>query len=150
MKPAIRRALFALALAALAAAALALAASPAPAAVGYQHESLAEFEAQLKGGQIHEATINRRLRTVRLSLNDGRHMLAKYGPGEEPGVRQKLEARRVPLSVLGTSQTKTAKAKKTVHHKLRYIAGGIVIAAVVIVGGVMLYNRRRRAAEGLG
>jgi len=150
MKPAIRRALFLLTLAALVASVAAPAVSPAPAAVGYQHESLAQFEAQLSGGQIREATINRRLRTVRLSLNDGRHVLAKYSAGEEPRVREKLEARHVPVSVLSASQTTKAKTKKAVHHKLRYIAGGIVIAAVVIVGGVMLYNRRRRATEGLG
>jgi LPXTG-motif cell wall-anchored protein len=31
-----------------------------------------------------------------------------------------------------------------VHHKLRYIAGGILIGIIVIVGGVLLFRRRRR------
>jgi ATP-dependent Zn protease len=147
VKPAIRRASPALSIASLALAVLALAASAALGAVGYQHESLQEFEAQLKGRQIHEATINKRLRTVRLSLTDGRHMLAEYAPHEEPKVLAELTARHVPVTVLGKAQAK--KTTKKPAHKLRYIAGGIVIAVVVIVGGVMLYNRRRRAMEGL-
>ena len=62
MKPAFRRAAPLLALASLPLAVLALAASAALGAVGYQHEGPAEFESQLKAGQIHEATINKRLR----------------------------------------------------------------------------------------
>ena len=68
MKAAIRRVLVLLVMAPAALAMLAPAASAAPGTVGYQHESLAQFEAQLKGGRIHEATINKRLRSVRLSL----------------------------------------------------------------------------------
>ena len=149
MKAAIRRVLVLLVMAPGALAMLAPAASAAPGTVGYQHESLAQFEAQLKGGRIHEATINKRLRSVRLSLTDGRHMLAQYAPHQEPRVLAELKARGVPVSVLGATAKKKA-GKKAVHHKLRYIAGGIVIAVVVIVGGVMLYNRRRRPIEGLG
>jgi hypothetical protein len=148
MRPAIRRVLPLLVLAPVALAVLALDATAAPGAVGYQHESLAAFEAQLKGGQIHEATLNKRLRRVHLSLTDGRHMLAEYAPHEEPHVLAELNARHVPVSVLGAAATKKA-GKKPVHHKLRYIAGGIVIAVIVIVGGVMLYNRRRRPIGGL-
>ena len=62
--------------------------------------------------------------------------------GEEPHVRSELEAKHVPVSVLSTSQAKKEQGKRPVHHKLRYIAGGIVIAIIVIVGGVALYNRR--------
>jgi hypothetical protein len=147
MKSAIRRLLPALALASLALAVLALGAGSAAGAVKYAPESFSEYEAQLKAGQIHEVTINKRLRTVRVTLADGRHVLAKYAPGEEPRVRSELEAKHVAVAVLNSSQGKP-KSKKPVHHKLRYIAGGILIAIIVIVGGVWLYNRRRRAAAG--
>jgi hypothetical protein len=145
MNPAIRRASPVLTLAALAVALLALAASSALGAVGYQIEHFSVFEAQLKAGQIHEATINKRLRTVRVVLNDGRHVLAQYAPHEEPKVKAELMARHVPVSVLSPSQAKKEHLKRGVHHKIRYIVGGVVIAIVVIVGGVILYNRRKRA-----
>jgi hypothetical protein len=122
----------------------ALGASAAQGAVGYVHETLPEFEAQLKAGQIREATINRRLRSLRLALSDGRHVRVQYHPGEEPRVRSELEAKHVAVSVLTPAQANKEHVKKAVHHKLRYIAGGIVVAVIVIVGGVMLYNRRRR------
>jgi hypothetical protein len=144
MKIAIGRARHALTLAMMLLAVLALSASAAYGAVGYVHESLPEFEAQLKAGQIREATINRRLRSVRVTLTDGRHMRAQYARGEEPHVRSALEAKHVAVSVLTTSQPKQEHVKRPVHHKLRYIAGGIVIAIVVIVGGVALYNRRKQ------
>ncbi len=147
MKPAIRRVPPALTLASLALAVLALAAGTALGAVNYQPESFAAFEAQLKAGQIHDVTVNKRLRTLRVTLNDGGHALAKYAPHEEPKVLAELTARHVPVTVLGKAQAK--KTTKKPAHKLRYIAGGIVIAVVVIVGGVMLYNRRRPATEGL-
>ena len=150
MTAAIRRGCRPLSLLPLAFALLALAAGAAWGAVNYQHESLSQFEAQLKANQIHEAAINKRLRTVRLTLTDGRHALIRYAPHEEPHVRAELQARGVPVTVLGAA--KKAQSKKAVHHKLRYIALGIVIAAVVIVGAVMLYNRRGRgrAAQGYG
>jgi hypothetical protein len=146
MKTAIRLASPVLTLAALAFALLALAASSALGA--YQIEHFSVFEAQLKAGQIHAATINKRLRTVRVTLNDGRLVLAQYAPHEEPRVKAELVARHVPVTVLSPSQAKKEHLKKSVHHKIRYIVGGVVIAIVVIVGGVILYNRRKRAAGG--
>jgi ATP-dependent Zn protease len=147
MKSAIRRLVPALTLVSPALAVLALSVGTAAGAVKYSPESFSEYETQLTGGQIHEVTINKRLRTVRVTLNDGRHVLAKYAPGEEPRVRSELEAKHVAVSVLNSAQAKP-KSTKPVHHKLRYIAGGILIAIVVIVGGVWLYNRRRQAAAG--
>jgi hypothetical protein len=147
MKTAIRRPSPVLTLASLALATLTLTASSAHAAVSYVHESFPEFEAQLKAGQIGEATINKRVRSVRVLLTDGRHVLVKYAPKEEGHVARELRAHHVTVSVLTPTQAKTEASKAPVHHKLRYIAGGIVIAVVVIVGGVLLYNRRKRAAQ---
>ena len=146
MKAAIRRVLVLLVMAPAALAMLAPAASAAPGTVGYQHESLAQFEAQLKGGRIHEATINKRLRSVRLSLTDGRHMLAQYAPHQEPRVLAELKARGVPVSVQGATAKKKA-GKKAVHHKLRYIAGGIVLGLIVLTRAVLLVKRWRMPAD---
>jgi hypothetical protein len=37
-------------------------------------------------------------------------------------------------------------SKTPVHHKLRYIAGGILVAVILIVGAVLLVDRRRKTA----
>ena len=34
-------------------------------------------------------------------------------------------------------------SKKPVHHKLRYIAGGILVVVIVVVGAVLIVNRKR-------
>ena len=141
MKEAIGRVPRALTLAMLLLAVIALSASAAHGAV-YVHESLPEFEAQLKAGQVREAAINRRLRSLRLTLADGRHVRAQYARGAEPHLRSALEAKHVSVTVVSNAEAKKEQGKKPVHHKLRYIAGGVVIAIIVIVGGVALYNRR--------
>jgi ATP-dependent Zn protease len=128
---------------------LSLLPASAQGAATYTKEKYQAFEEQLKSGQIREVTINKRLRTLRITLTDGRRFLAKYAPKEEPRVRNKLKAQNVAVHVLSTAaaQSTAERGKTKVHHKLRYIAGGIVIAVVVIVGGVVFYNRRRRARE---
>jgi hypothetical protein len=146
MKTAIRRPSPALALVPLALVVLALTASAASAAVGYVRESYPEYQAQLASGQIREAVVNKRIRSVRITLNDGRRLRAQYNRGEEPHVLKELHAHRVHTSVLSVEAAKKEQGEKPVHHKLRYIIGGVGIAVIVIVGGVVLYNRRRRAA----
>jgi len=123
--------------------ACALLAAPAGAAATYQKESESEFRQQLAAGQIREATINKRIRTVRVVLRDGSRKLARYAPKQEPRVRAELKAKHVKVSVLTSEQAKAEVAKGHVHHKLRYIVGGIVLGVIVIAGGVLLYNRRR-------
>jgi hypothetical protein len=120
-----------------------LLAAPAGAAPTYQKESEAEFRQQLAAGQIREATINKRIRTIRIVLRDGSRKLARYPAKQEPRVRAELKAKRVKVTVLTPAQSSAAVAKKPVHHKLRYIVGGIALGAIVIAGGVLLYNRRR-------
>jgi uncharacterized membrane protein len=111
----------------------------------YTHESEAAFQQQLASKQIQSATVNKRLRTLRLTLKDGTHVLARYPKKQEPQTVARLKARGVAVTVLGkTASEKEAKAKKPVHHKLRYIVGGVVIAVIVIVGLVLLVNSRRR------
>jgi hypothetical protein len=131
----------------LACAALVSLAAAVPSQAAFQKESVQEYEKQLAGSQITEATFNKRVRSVHLTLKDGRHVLIKYGKGEEPKLAAALRAKGVPVTVL--QPTAAAKeAKKPAKHKLRYIAAGILIVVVVVVGAVLLIDRRRkRAAE---
>jgi hypothetical protein len=139
MKNAIRPALLSLTLALLA---LLAAGSGAANAVVYQKESLSAYEGQLTSGQIKEATINKRVRSIRLTLKDGRYAVAKYAPHEEPKVLFELKRRHIPYSVLSPEAAKARAAKAPVHHKLRYIVGGVVIAIIIIVAGIVFYRRR--------
>jgi hypothetical protein len=144
MRTAIRRASPTLTLLPLALILLALAASTAHAA-GYTHESFSVFETQLKSGEIREATINKRVRSVRTILADGRHVLAKYAAKEEPKIARELKAHNVAVTILTPAQAKAEQSKAPIHHKIRYIVGGVVIGLVVIGGAVVLYRRRRTA-----
>ena len=126
--------------------ALPAAASAAEGTPHYVKETQAEYEQQLAGGQIAAATINKRIGTLRLTLKSGQHFLVHYGAHQEPTVAAALAAKKVPVTILKPAE-QIAEAKKVpVHHKLRYIAGGIVIAVIIVVGAVLLVDRRRKAA----
>jgi hypothetical protein len=137
-----------IALPALLCLALALPAAMASAAEGthYVKESQAEYEQQLAGGQIAAAAINKRIGTVRLTLKNAQHFLVHYSAHQEPTIAAALAAKKVHVTVLKPAE-QIAEAKKVpVHHKLRYIAGGILIAVIIVVGAVLLVDRRRKAA----
>jgi hypothetical protein len=110
--------------------------------ISYQKETLAEWEKQLGEGQIVAVTANKRVRSLRTTLKNGQHVLARYKAKGLPKVEAALRVRHVPVSVL--TPTEAAKEVKPVHHKLRYIAGGIVIVVIVIVVAVLLLDRRRK------
>jgi hypothetical protein len=118
----------------------------AEAKVTYQHESQAAYEKQLAAGQVQDATFNKRVRTIRVTLKDGRHMLVRYAPRQEPALASQLQAKHVPVTVLKPAEAIKEASKIPVHHKLRYIAGGILIAVIVIVAAVVLIDRRRKTA----
>jgi hypothetical protein len=130
--------------------ALLVGAAPSPAAEGtpvhFQKESVQEYEKQLAGGQIQSVTVNKKVRSLHLTLKDGRHVLIKYGAREEPKYVAQLQAKHVPVTVLQPTQA-AKEAKKPAKHKLRYIAGGILVAVVIVVGAVLLIDRRRKRAE---
>jgi ATP-dependent Zn protease len=111
--------------------------------IAYQDESYAEFQQQLASGQIAAVTINKRLASLRTTLKDGRYVLAKYGHKEEPKVVAVLAAKHVPVTIL-TPVAAKLEVPKAVHHKLRYIAGGVLILLLVVVGAVLVMRSRRR------
>jgi hypothetical protein len=126
----------------------ALIATPAALAapIVYQDESYAEFQQQLASGQIQAVTINKRLASLRVTLEDGRHVLAKYARKGEPAAAAALAAKHVPVTVLSPARAESEIPKKAVHHKLRYIAGGVLVVLILLAGGV-LYVRSRRQLD---
>jgi len=113
--------------------------------VTYQKESVQTYEKQLSGGQITAATVNKKVRSVHLTLKDGSHVLVKYAAHEEAKYAAALEAKGVPVTVLKPAAA-AKEAAKPVHHKLRYIAGGVLVVVIAVVGGVLLLDRRRKLA----
>jgi hypothetical protein len=122
-------------------------AAQAAAEVKYTHESEQEWKSQLASGQIASVIINKRAQSLRTTLKDGRYVLANYPKHESPRVESELRTNHVPFSVLSKSAAAKLAKKAPVHHKLRYIVGGILVGIIVIVGGVLLVRRRGRVAD---
>ncbi len=131
----------------LACASLSLATVAAGAAVAstYHKESFGEYKQQLAGGQIQAVKINRKLRRLLVTLNNGHDVRAAYGLHEKRKILTALRAKHVPVTLLTAEEANAEIASKPVHHKLRYVAGAILI--VVIAGAALLFYlyRRRRA-----
>ena len=113
-------------------------------AIVYTHESEAEFAKQLAAKEVESVIVNKRLRTLRATLTDGRHVLGSYPKHQEPATVARLKAHGATVTIL-TKQQASKEAKKGKHHRrIRYIVGGAVILVIVIAAAVLLVNRRRR------
>jgi ATP-dependent Zn protease len=104
-------------------------------------ESYQALLGQINGHQVRSATINRKAHTVKATLDDGSVQRVDYPPAEERTLSDNLRKSGATVKI-----AKKKKAKKAVHHKLRYIAAGIV-GFVVVVGLVLLILRGRRPPE---
>jgi hypothetical protein len=111
----------------------------------YAPESQATLDGQLKAHEVEAIVVNKHLRSLRVTLKDGRHVLVKYPPHHEPETVEGLKKAGVTVTILTPAQAKVETPKKAHHHKLRYIAGGILIVVVVVVVAVLLVDRRRKA-----
>jgi hypothetical protein len=116
----------------------------AEAKIDYTHESEAAFEQQLAAKQIRSAIVNKRLRTVRVTLKDGAHVLGRYPKHQAPQTIARLQAQGATVTVLAKKQAEQEAGKKPKHHKIRYIVGGVLIVVILVVGAVLLVNRSRR------
>jgi hypothetical protein len=111
--------------------------------IHFQRESLPALQAQLRHHEVLALTFHPAPAPghVHVSMTDGRHFTVVYGGSEEAQLIALARANGARY------QTATVKAKPAVHHKLRYIAGGILIAAIVVVAAVLLIDRRRKLRE---
>ncbi len=120
---------------------LGLAAAPAL-ATHFQRESYSELLAQLHHREVVAVVLHPQGYKAHASLSGGGHFTVVYTPAEVPLLHA--------ASLAGGSSFTIATAKPkstTVHHKLRYIAGGILIVVIVVVLVVLLIGRRRALEE---
>lgn len=118
------------------------------AAPQYTKESQQAYEKQLNAGEIASATFNKRLRSLRLTLKNGEHVLYRYPKKGSKALEDALKAKHVSVTILKPSEAASeAKSSKKPGHKLRYIVGGVLVVVILIVGLVLLFNRGRRARE---
>jgi hypothetical protein len=128
--------------------ALSLALGPLSAAAGaegtitYRHETEAEFEQQIAAKKIKNAVINRSLRSVRVTLDDGTYVLGKYPKHQLPQTIARLKAAGATVTVLSKREGERQIPKHK--HKIRYIAGGVLIVLIVIGAVVWVIKRRRQ------
>jgi Holliday junction resolvase len=115
-------------------------------ATQYNKENLAEYESQLDGGQVQSIVVNKRTRSLRITLKNGEHVFVKYAKKTGPKYYAAVKAHHVSLTFLTPAQAKAEQ--KRAGHKIRYIAGGALILVLAIVGGILYYNRGRQAARG--
>lgn len=108
------------------------------------YESEADFAKQLAGKEVKSVIINKRLRSMRVTLTDGRQVFARYPKKQEPQTASRLQARGVAVTVLSRHDAEKEAGSKKSHHKIRYIVGGVAILLIAIVAAVLLFNRRRR------
>ncbi|HEV7162079.1 MAG TPA: hypothetical protein VGN25_02385 [Solirubrobacteraceae bacterium] len=112
--------------------------------IKYAPESFAQYQQQLKAGKIKAVTINKRVRSLRVTLKDGSYVLAKYAAHEEKTIAAALQAKGVQVTILKPAEAAKEVKKAPVKHKLRYIAGGIVVVVVIVVGLVLFVDRKRK------
>jgi len=106
----------------------------------YTKESKQAYEAQLNKGEIAEAVFNKPVRSLRLTLKDGRHVLYTYEKKGSQALEEQLAAKGVTATQLKGTGKKKHKAAK---HKRLYIAIAVLVV-LVLIGGALLLMRRRR------
>jgi ATP-dependent Zn protease len=121
---------------------LLLATGPAAAAtdIHFQHESYQEFLKQVEHREVHAVVLHAKQHVVHVTLADGRHLTAVYPASEQARIVEEARAK-------GASAIVAVVKVKPVHHKLRYIAGGVLIVVILVVLVVLLIGRRRAIAE---
>jgi hypothetical protein len=113
----------------------------------FTDETRQAFEQQLNKGELQSAVINKKLRSLRITLKSGSLFLYHYERKGEPALVQTLTAKHVPVTVLKKAEAAKELPAKSKKLRLRYIALIIVAVVIVIVGIVLVVNRRRRTRD---
>jgi hypothetical protein len=129
---------------------LAVSAPAFGAVIHFQSETLTTLEAQLGHHEVralsfHPGAAGAATGHIHASLKDGRHMTVLYPTSEQA---QLIALARTDATRVTIAKAKPKAVKPAVHHKLRYIAGGILIVVIVVVVAVLLIDRRRKLGEG--
>ena len=74
--------------------------------MSYTKEGYPLFVQQLNGGQVAAVTVNKRLRSMRVTLKNGQHVLALYPPHQSAATIAKLQGKHVRVTVLSPAQAK--------------------------------------------
>jgi ATP-dependent Zn protease len=110
----------------------------APAAVASSRapkESLATFEAQLRGHQVKTLSLHTRVHSFHVTLKDGKKVVVSFPTAAQERLMKAAKGMGV--------RVKVAKVQP-VHHKRRYIVGGVVIALILLGVAAWLFLRRQR------
>jgi hypothetical protein len=110
-------------------------------ATHFQPESYAELLAQLHRREIVALVLHPTGPRAHASVRNGQHFTVLYTPAEVTPLRAAARAGGASFTIA------TAKPKAPVHHKLRYIAGGVLIVVILVVLVVLLLGRRRALEE---
>jgi hypothetical protein len=111
--------------------------------IHFQRESYGAFLVQLRKGEVHAVVLHPQGYKAHISLNDGGHMTVTYPPSEVSKLEAQAHTDGASFAVASSTHKATA-----VHHKLRYIAGGVLIVVILVVLAVLLVGRRRELVEG--
>jgi hypothetical protein len=106
----------------------------------YTKESKQAYESQLRKGEIAEATFNKFVRSLRLTLKDGKHVLYSYPAKGGPQIEGELKAKGVTVKALQGGH----KHKKSAKHTRRYVAIGVVV--ILLLAGITFLMFRRRGS----
>jgi hypothetical protein len=119
--------------------AVAVDAPPAIAATPTATESYPALLHQIETRQVVIAHVNERTNDIRVTLRNGSEEFVTFAHAQHKALIDSLLHHGVRVVY-----TAHAKAKKPVHHVLRYVAGGIVIVLLLIGAGVWVYTRGQR------
>jgi hypothetical protein len=116
--------------------------APSALATHFQSEGYAQLLAQLHKREIVAILLHPSGPVAHASGRNGQHYTVAYTQAEVAPLRAAAGAGGSSFAIA------TAKPKsKAVHHKLRYIAGGVLIVVIVVVLVVLLLGRRRAIDE---
>jgi hypothetical protein len=112
----------------------------AQAAPRAKHESYPALGRQISSGQVRQATVIPKSRTVRVRLRSGLKYVATYPAGADPTASLRAHGARVRVAA------HKVKAKSSGHVRSRYIVLAIVAALALAGGGAYILWRRRKGS----
>ena len=118
--------------------------APAAEAVHFEVESLPALKLQLEHGQVHALAFHPQPSTgnghIHVSLNNGGHDTIVYAISEQATLAALARAHSPSVTIAVAK----AKASKSAHHTLRYVAAAILVVVIIVIAAVLLIDRRRK------